>query len=39
MESSNAATTEVLASARGLSHQAESLRFEMDKFLTTVRAA
>ena len=39
MEGSTAATREVLDSARDLSHQAESLRFEMDRFLATVRAA
>ncbi len=39
LESSAAATAEVLSSARDLSRQAESLRFEMDRFLATVRAA
>lgn len=38
-ESATAATTEVLASARDLAQQAESLRFEMNRFLATVRAA
>jgi methyl-accepting chemotaxis protein len=37
--SSTAATTQVLASARDLSRQAESLSVEMDKFLRNVRAA
>jgi methyl-accepting chemotaxis protein len=39
VESSTAATTQVLAAARDLSRQSEALRGEMHKFLTTVRAA
>lgn len=39
VESSTAATTQVLAAARDLSRQGEALRDEMNKFLTTVRAA
>jgi methyl-accepting chemotaxis protein len=39
VESSTAATTQVLAAARDLSRQAEGLRGEVAKFLATVRAA
>jgi methyl-accepting chemotaxis protein len=39
VESTTAATTEVLAAARDLSRQAEALRSEVGKFLITVRAA
>ena len=39
VEASSAATTQVLGAARDLSRQAESLRGEVNKFLTTVRAA
>ena len=39
VESSTAATTQVLASARDLSRQAENLRSEVGRFLSTVRAA
>ncbi len=38
-ESSSAAAAQVLGAARGLSHQAESLRGEVDKFVRRVRAA
>jgi hypothetical protein len=39
VESSTAATSEVLAAARDLSRQAEMLRNEVSTFLGTVRAA
>jgi methyl-accepting chemotaxis protein len=39
VESSTAATSEVLTAARDLSRQAEMLRGEVNKFLATVRAA
>jgi methyl-accepting chemotaxis protein len=38
-ESSSAAAAQVLGAARGLSHQAEALRGEVDKFVRKVRAA